>query len=49
MADRDDASTTPTTLTRGFIDQRAVSFHEAFGVESHFNTAMSQYQSKEIS
>jgi hypothetical protein len=46
MADRDDAS---IAFTRGFIDQRAATFHEAFGVESYFNTVMSKYQSKEIS
>jgi hypothetical protein len=49
MADGDDASTASTTLPRGFIDQQAAAFHEAFGVQSHFSTAISKYQSKEIS
>jgi hypothetical protein len=49
MADGDDASTASTTLPKGFIDQRAAAFHEAFGVRSHFNPAISKYQSKEIS
>jgi hypothetical protein len=46
MADGYDAS---IEFTRGFIDNRAAKFHDAFGVESHFNTAMSKYQSKDIS
>jgi hypothetical protein len=49
MAGSDDPSTLSTAFARGFIDQRAATFHEAFGVESYFNTVMSKYQSKEIS
>jgi hypothetical protein len=52
MADGYDTSTVSaasTEFTRGFIDNRAAKFHDAFGVESHFNTAMSKYQSKDIS
>jgi len=48
MADKYDASTAPAALTREFIDQRAATFHEAFGVESYFNMALSQYQSREV-
>lgn len=48
MDDRDDLSTVSTAVTSEFISQRAATFHEAFGVESHFNTVMLKYQSKEI-
>jgi hypothetical protein len=52
MADVYDASAVlvaSTEFTRDFIDNKAPKFHDAFGVESHFNTAMSKYQSKDIS
>jgi hypothetical protein len=49
MAGTDAPSTSSTAIARAFIDQRAATFHEAFGVESYFNTVMSKYQSKEIS
>jgi hypothetical protein len=49
MAGIDDSSISSTTFARGFIDQRAATFHEASGVESYFNMAMSKYQSKETS
>jgi hypothetical protein len=48
MASMEDPSKS-TAFTSGFIDQRTATFQEAFGVESYFNTAMSEYQSKEIS
>jgi hypothetical protein len=49
MAGIDDPSISSTAFTRGFIDQRATTFHEASGVESYFHTAMSEFQSEEIS
>jgi len=48
MADRHDASIASAAFTKEFIDQRAATFHEAFGVESYFNMALSRYQSREV-
>jgi hypothetical protein len=40
-------STASTAFTRQFIEQRAATFHGAFGVESHYNPDMSGYEPKE--
>jgi hypothetical protein len=48
MASMDDPSIS-TAFASGFIDHRAATSQEASGVESYFNTAMSEYQTKEIS
>lgn len=48
MAHEGDTSTVSTAVTRAFIDQRASTFHEAFGIDSQFNATTSKYQSKDV-
>jgi hypothetical protein len=43
------ASPSSINFARDFVDHRAAKFHEAFAVESYFNTVMSKYESKDIS
>lgn len=44
----EDVHSVPAAAPRNFIESRAATFHEAFGVESSFNAALLQYKPTEV-